>query len=265
MTAESDPMIQRRDLLKTSLTICGCTVCGGLGLGAFGGATRADSPTAIRGSGYELWFIGAQRETIMNGKLAAALDLRTLANRPHLYGVGPIEELRGEVTIADSRPALARVTPEGTVSVSESFDAGTPFFVWAEVPRWVERPIPAELRSYEDLERFIPLAAAAAGLDADQPLPFLVTGREDLIEFHILNRIGDAPHNMEMHKKIQIRFELEQAEAMIVGFHSTRHRGIFTPGDSNIHIHFQTPDNAKSGHIQKLRLGDGATLKLPVA
>lgn len=258
-------MIARRDVLKTSLTICGCAACGTLSIGASGRSARADGQTAVNGTGYELWFIGAQRETIMNGKLAAALDLRTLANRPHLYGVGPIEELRGEVTIADSRPALARVTPEGTVSVSESFDAGTPFFVWAEVPRWVERTIPAELRSYEDLERFVPQAAAAAGLDADQPLPFLVTGREDLIEFHILNRIGDAPHNMEMHKKIQIRFELEQAEAMIVGFHSTRHRGIFTPGDSNIHIHFQTPDNAKSGHIQKLRLGDGAMLKLPVA
>ena len=265
MTAESDPMIQRRDLLKTSLTICGCAVCGSLGLGGFGGATRADSPTAIRGSGYELWFVGAQRETIMNGKLAAALDLRTLASRPHLYGLGPIEQLRGEVTIADSRPALARVGPDGAVEVTQSFDTGAPFFVWAEVPRWVERPIPAELRSYEDLERFVPLAAAAAGLDADQPLPFLVTGREDLIEFHILNRIGDAPHNMEMHKPIQIKFELARTEAMIVGFHSARHRGIFTPGDSNIHIHFQTPDNAKSGHIQKLRLGDGATLKLPVA
>ena len=60
-------------------------------------------------------------------------------------------------------------------------------------------------------------------------------------------------------------FELETAEATIVGFHSTKHRGIFTPGDSNIHIHFQTPDNAKSGHIQKLRLGQGAILSFPAA
>jgi hypothetical protein len=49
----------------------------------------ADGPTTIRGSGYQLSFIGAQRETIMNGKLAAALDLSTLAHRPHLYGVMP--------------------------------------------------------------------------------------------------------------------------------------------------------------------------------
>jgi acetolactate decarboxylase len=254
-------MVQRRDFLKTSMTICGCAICGELGIGASGSAARADGPTAIRGSGYDLWFIGAQRETIMNGKLAAALNLKTLAERPHLYGVGPIEQLRGEVTIVDSRPALARVGPDGTVEVAQSFDAGAPFLVWAEVPRWVEHPIPAEIRSYEDLERFVPQAAEAAGLDAENPLPFRVTGREDLIEFHILNRIGDGPHNMETHKKIQTRFELERVEATIVGFHY--HRGVFTPGDSNIHIHFQTPDNRQSGHIQRLEIGSGAMLCLP--
>jgi acetolactate decarboxylase len=256
-------MVQRREILKTSLTLCGCAACGALGIGGLGAGARADGPTTVGGTGYQLWFIGAQRETIMNGKLAAALDLNTLAGRAHLYGLGPLEQLRGEVTITDSRPALARVAPDGTVNVTESFAAGAPFFVWAEVPRWIETPIPAGIRSYEDLERFVPSAAAAAGLDAEKPLPFLVLGREALIEFHILNRIGDPPHNMEEHKKIQIKFELAKAEATIVGFHSTRHRGIFTPGDSNIHIHFQTPDNDKSGHIQKLELGEGTILSLP--
>jgi acetolactate decarboxylase len=257
------PMIQRRDILKTSLTLCGCAASGAFATGALGADARADGPTAINGTGYQLWFIGAQRETIMNGKLAAALDLNTLADRAHLYGLGPLEQLRGEVTIADSRPALARVAPDGTVSVTRSFAAGAPFFVWAEVPRWITTTIPAEIRSYEDLERFVPRAAEAAGLDTEKPLPFLVIGREDLIEFHILNRIGEPPHNMEEHKKIQIKFELAETEATIVGFHSTRHRGIFTPGDSNIHIHFQTPANDQSGHIQRLELGEGTILSLP--
>jgi acetolactate decarboxylase len=252
-----------RDVLKSSLKVRGCAVCGGLGIGAAGSGALADRPTKIAGAGYELWFIGAQRETIMSGKLAAALDLKTLADRPHLYGLGPIEQLRGEVTIADGRAALAHVGPDGAVKVTQSFDAGVPFFVWAEVPRWIERPIPAEMRLFEDFERFVPRAAEAAGLDAEQPLPFLVNSHQDLIEFHILNRIGDAPHNMEMHKKIQIKFELAKAEATIVGFHSTRHRGVFTPDDSNIHIHFQTRDNSQSGHIQKLEIGGTAMLCLP--
>jgi hypothetical protein len=120
-------MVQRRDLPRTSLTICGCGICGGFGIGASGRDARADGPTAVSGTGYELWFIGAQRETIMDGKLAAALDLNILADRAHLYGLGPLERCRW-VTIADTRPALARVAADGTVSVTESFTAGAPFF-----------------------------------------------------------------------------------------------------------------------------------------
>jgi acetolactate decarboxylase len=256
-------MISRRQLLKASLTACGCATCGGLELSAFTHNARADGPIAIKGTGYDLWFVGGQRETIMNGRLAAALDLKTLASRQHLYGIGSIEQLRGEVTIADSRPALARVAPDGSIKVTQSFETGVPFFVCAEVPRWCQVSIPKDVRSFEELEHFVPKAAAAAGFDADHPLPFLVGGRQDFIEFHVVNRIGDGPHDMAMHKKIQVTFELEKVEATIVGFHSTKHRGVFTPGDSNIHIHVQTADNTKSGHVQKLLLGAGAILSLP--
>lgn len=257
-------MMSRRNFTKTGIAVGICATCGLPSVG-FTAEPAGDSITAFEGPGYDLWFIGAQRDTIMNGKLAAALDLSTLAGDEHLYGLGPLEQLRGEATIVDSRPALARVAADGSVQVAESFNAGVPFFVWASIPQWRRVPIPAEIRSYADLERFVPEAAAAIGIDAAQPLPFLVGGSEELIEFHVLNRIGDPPHNMEAHKKIQVTFELEKAEAVIVGFHSTRHRGVFTPGDSNIHIHFQTPDNKQSGHIQKLQLGANAVLSLPTA
>jgi hypothetical protein len=81
-------MIQRRDFLTRSVTVCGSAICGEFGIDTSGGAARADGPTAVRGAGYDLWFIGAQRETIMNGKLAAVLDLKTLADRPHLMASG---------------------------------------------------------------------------------------------------------------------------------------------------------------------------------
>jgi len=252
-------------MLKTGLGLCSCAACGAALLDHIASAARADAPTRVEGPGYDLRFIGAQRETIMNGRLAAALDLRTLTNTPHLYGIGPIEQLRGEVTIADSRPSLARVGPDGAVRVAENFEGGVPFFVWAEVLAWQTVSIPAEVRTFADLEAFVPRAAAAVGLDPQRPLPFLIRGRQDLIEFHVLNRIGDAAHNMEMHKKIQVVFELAQAETIMVGFHSAAHRGIFTPMDSTIHIHFQTADNGKSGHVQKLELGNDLLLGLPSA
>src|SRR5262249_21219467 len=258
-------MATRRSILKAGVSLFSCAVCGAAPSDRIPDVARADTPNHIRGRGYDLHFIGAQRETIMNRRLAAALDLRTLADRSHLYGIGPIEQLRGEVTVADGRPSLARVGTDGAVRVTESFEAGVPFFVWAEVPAWQTAPIPAEVRSFAELEAFVPRAAAAAGLDPQQPSPFLIRGRPDLIEFHVLNRVGDAAHNMDMHKKIQATFELAKADMVMVGFHSTAHRGIFTPMDSTIHIHFQTADNTKSGHVQKLDLGKEQSLSLPSA
>jgi acetolactate decarboxylase len=258
-------MVTRRSILRAGLSLCGCAACGAAACDHLASAVHAQAPTRVQERGYDLRFVGAQRETVMNGKFAAALDLRMLAKTRHLYGIGPIEQLRGEVTIADSRPSLARIGPDGAVRVTESFETGVPFFVWAEVPIWQTVPIPPEVRSFADLQAFVPRAAASAGLDPQKPLPFLIRGRQSLIEFHILNRIGDAAHGMEMHRKIQVVFELAQTEAIMVGFHSAAHRGIFTPMDSTIHIHFQTTDNSKSGHVQKLELGNDLSLSIPSA
>ena len=43
-----------------------------------------------------------------NGRLAAKLDLRALAGQPDIYGIGPIEQLRGEVTIINGHSVQPR-------------------------------------------------------------------------------------------------------------------------------------------------------------
>ena len=90
-------------------------------VGAGAADARAEGPTSISGVGYELWFIGAQRETIMNGKLAAALDLNTLAGRTRPKGgcrsaSGGAEEIErasepGADPAAGQTPALSAETP----------------------------------------------------------------------------------------------------------------------------------------------------------
>src|SRR5215831_10138437 len=152
-------LMSRRRFLSSGLIACGCSICGGLSAPIAARASAA-SLTSIKGRGYELWFVGAQRETIANGMLSAILDLKTLVGEPDLYGIGPIEHLRGEVTIINGRSALATVRPDRTVEVNESFDAGVPFFVWSKVPVWRPMSVPQEVRSLHDLEQFIPKAAA---------------------------------------------------------------------------------------------------------
>jgi acetolactate decarboxylase len=188
--------------------------------------------------------------------------MRTFASTPHLYAIGPIEQLRGEVTVIDSRPSLSRVGPNRSILVAQNFETGAPYLVWAEVPAWRTLPIPPEVRSFTDLEIFIPRASTSVGLDPLRPVPFLVVGQEDLIEFHILNR-DDEPYSPAKLKEIQFSFDVARADAIIVGFYSPSHRGVFTSMDSAMHIHFQTAKNDASGHIHALEIGAGAVLSLP--
>jgi len=254
-------MLTRRQLFHTSL-VTGCGVCVALATNRLfaAGATDAAVPSTIDGLGYSLSFVGSQRQTIMTGDRAAHLDLHTLRGRPHLYGIGPIQGLTGEVTIADSRPSLARVGADHLVHVTESFEAGMPFFVWAEVPAWQTQDMP-ELPTYANVESFVGQAGAKAGLT--QAFPFVMTGRPELIDFHIVNATPDTPPGMEAHQKIQIPFELTDQDVKLVGFWSSQHQGVFTPMGTNIHTHFQALDNKVSGHVQGLKLGQGMTLSLP--
>jgi acetolactate decarboxylase len=257
-------MLTRRRLLHTGLAT-GCVACAALADSRLfaAGAMDAATPAKIEGPGYALSYLGSQRQTIMTGDRAAHLDLLTLKGRPHLYGIGPIQGLTGEVTIADSRPSLARVGADHVVQVTESYEAGVPFFVWAEVSAWQTQEVPDEVQSYAELERFVGEAGVKAGLS--QAFPFLMTGRPDLIDFHIVNATPATPPGMEAHQKIQIPFELNGQEAKLVGFWSSRHQGVFTPMGTNMHAHFQTLDNKVSGHVQGLKVTRGLTLSLPKA
>lgn len=238
------------------LALGGCTICAGLA------ASRPSfAQSAIEGRGYRLWHIGGMRETIMGGQRAARLDLRTLAGRPGLLGLGPLEGLTGEATIVDSRPSLVRVQPDGTLRVEESFAAGAPFFVWAEVSAWQARPLPDSVQTYTDLESFMDTVTDEA---ASRPaFPFKIVGRVASVGFHVVDAPPDLPPGMDGHTKIQRHFERSAVEATLAGFWSRDHRGVFTPAASNLHIHLQTADNTASGHVESMRLSQGMQLLLP--
>src|SRR5262249_54842786 len=79
----------------------------------------------------------------------------------------------------------------------------------------------------------------------------------ELIDFHIVNATPDTPPGIEAHQKIQIPFELHGQDVKVVGFWSSQHQGVFTPMGTNMHAHFQTPDNKVSGHVQGLKIAQG--------
>jgi acetolactate decarboxylase len=60
------------------------------------------------------------------------------------------------------------------------------------------------------------------------------------------------------------KFASPSSEAVnVLGFYSTRHRGIFTPRESDLHMHLRTADGHASGHVERIAVAAGATIAVP--
>lgn len=202
--------------------------------------------------------------TIMEGDRAAKKKLTDFQDAENIYAVGPIEDLRGEVTIVKSRPMLATVTPEGVLEIEESFGAGASFLVWSEVEAWKEETLPANVRTLDALEAYLTQRASDKGLQ--DAFPFLVTGMAENIRFHVLNAKPEATvePGMASHKQTQAHFEAGPAPVTLVGFYSTVHQGVFVHKGALSHIHFISDDESQSGHVETFKFADGeVVLSLP--
>ena len=205
--------------------------------------------------------MGAQRHVLANN-LRGHVALEALSAAAHLYALGPLEGLRGEVSIFDSSPSIARIR-DNAITTESTWKARACFLVWADVSAWSWQlldPTPPDL---DALENPLALLAREAGHDAEEPLPFLVTGTAAELILHVLDKRDGLPHDAERHEQAKLRRTLQGEPVELIGFRSPRHRGIFTPRESNLHVHVRTADGRISGHLEAIRLAPGARLGVP--
>lgn len=210
----------------------------------------------------EVRYVGEMRKVMRDGDLRAAIDLGLLAKTRHLYALGPVEGLKGEVTVWDGVPSIAQVR-EGKIAVAKSFAFKACFLVYAQVENWREVPIPAEIEDEKQFAEFVPRAAKKLGIDIQRPFPFAVKSTPSKVVFHIVHKTDDLPHTKERHDKIKIPFTVENEAVRFVGFYSDHHHGVFTHHDSNIHMHVITEDGKQSGHVDTIQFHKAGTLLLP--
>lgn len=202
---------------------------------------------------------GAQRD-VLAGDLRATIALTELQQLEHLYALGPVEGLTGEISVFDGVPLIARVIGSKVV-VDGDRDVGACFLVYADVPSWSWTTMRSPLID-ADLESHVATLAARYGLDGGAPLAFLLRGVAATLVFHVLDKRDGLPHSPERHEQAKVRFTLRDHEVEVIGFLSAAHRGIFTPGDRNLHMHFRALDGRSSGHVERLDLAPGWTLGL---
>ena len=207
------------------------------------------------------WF-GSQGDFI-SGKAEEAVSLERFADLESLYAVGPLEQARGEVSIYDSIPLISQVQG-GQVDVTIDFYRHAAFLVYAIVEDWRRVTVPEPIETEQQLENQLVAWAVTSGIDVDQPFAFLLNGLVAQATFHVLCNRGRGRYNAELHEKSKVRFPIANESVEVVGFYSRHHRGIFTPRDSNFHMHVRTLDNRFSGHLEMFNWEHGVMLYLPI-
>ncbi len=225
-------------------------------------AEPQDAPSNRGGAVVAVRWSGELKNVMMKGDLRGTIELKPLTRLAHLYAVGALEGLQGEITVLDGRFSIARVK-DGKVVVSEVPHGKACTLVYAQVECWKELPLPRATKSLDRLEASLLDAAKNEGINVNRPFPFLVKGKVTEAKYHVLRHPGDLKDSHDVHDKAQVKYVLKDSAVELLGFYSDKHLGIFTCG-GNLHVHVRSGDGKASGHLDEVSLGDDMRLFLPV-
>lgn len=199
----------------------------------------------------EVKIVGAMESVMWKGELSGTINLDTIQNKSHLYGIGPVEFLAGELLILNGKSYVSKAISPTKMLVEESFEQKAPFFVSANVENWLEIILPPSIKTLIDLEQFL----NELKKETDSPFVFKLEGAIDSAKIHIVNLpIGSTVRSPEEAHQGQINYPIHNENCTIIGFFSRKHQSIFTHHDTFMHLHLITNDLKKMGHLDELHI-----------
>ena len=198
----------------------------------------------------EVKYSGALR-TIMSGNIQAVISLDSLSNKKHLYALGAVEKLKGEIQIFDGKPRNSFVV-DSSLQIKDSYKLKAALLVYAEVEEWETFQI-ENITTKSDLEEKIFETAKSQEINIERPFPFLLEGNVSSLDWHVINwKEDDTIHNHKKHTESGLNGTLSNTEVEIIGFYSTKHKAVFTHHTTNMHMHFKTDGISIAGHVDDL-------------
>lgn len=205
---------------------------------------------------------GALKNFMQKGDVSAKADLDTL-NYEHLYALGALSQLKGEILIIDGKPFISRDN-SGVLTLDNTHQNKAALLVYANIKNWRDYKISEPLHSSTELESYVEESALKAGLDMDMPFPFLIKGKADAVNWHVINwPDGDTEHTHKKHVESGLHGILSDGEVTILGFYSRHHHAVFTHHSTNLHMHVLTNDESLAAHVDDIAISSQCKLYLP--
>jgi len=201
---------------------------------------------------------------LMSGNLEATASLDSLETLPHLYALGALEHLEGEIQIFDGTSYVSKTGADQHVNIMSDFNHKAALLVYAQVEQWNNEIALESFNDHKNLEKQIKDHAIQKGVDITQPFPFLIKGTVSNLNWHVIQwPAGDMVHSHKKHRESGAHGVLENEEVEILGFYSEKHKAVFTHHTTFLHMHFKTDNKSIiAGHVDGVT-GENLTLYLP--
>jgi len=226
---------------------------------------QGDCATQRSGSSVAYWLcaVGSRGEMLASGDLTARIALADLPEDDNLVAVGPVEGLKGEVTI-DRGVAYISTVESGREVVRRTTDVGAIFLAYGSARAWRAVRTTSVLDGFDAIEAFVAAEAAAAGLDPDTPFPFRLEGVASRLGYHVIFRTEDGVHNHAAHRRAKIPFRADgERVAVAAVWADPGSVGRYTHPGRRSHMHAVVDGGRGAGHVDDIRIAAGATLFLP--
>jgi acetolactate decarboxylase len=151
-------------------------------------------------SSFKVNYYGALKNMMRKGDLSAYASLADFKNKKHLYALGAVENLKGEVQIFNGKPFITSVE-NNELKFDSNFEKKASLLVVSSVESWKEFKIPTSIKTKPELEVYIEKIAKENGMNTEEPFPFLIDGVVDSFDWHVINwKDGDTNHSHQKHK-----------------------------------------------------------------
>ena len=212
---------------------------------------------AVSGSGFsqpELKIYGSLGKIMHENDTSEKVRLNLMGPIYNHYGLGAVAGLDGEILILKGETYVTRVF-NGSLATDKSTDVGAALLVLTQVDEWDTLNLEIDISSMNELGGYI------EEQDYEGVFPFMVLTNEGTLEWHVIQS-PDNDEEMKNHKNSALKGKYK-GEALILGFFSQSHQGVFTHHDENTHMHFQSSDKLYSGHVDELHISKNDKLLIP--
>jgi alpha-acetolactate decarboxylase len=220
----------------------------------------------------ELVQYGTMHEAIGQQQSEGRVVLAELLERPHFFGVGALEGLQGEITAYDGKIVITTVGADGKWQAGPDAptDEQATLLVGAYADTWSEVSLHNDVPA-ANFDALVSTIAENAVPGLEQPFMFTIEGDFENVRLHVIN--GACPLHSRMHKvelpeeSRPFEGEIDAVSGRIVGVFAKDAVGRLTHPATSTHTHilFDDPATGKTitGHIERLDIVKGATLRLP--